>query len=130
MSQEAVSDRAHSGSQVRSPKSFKDISARNWVSDAGGVLTEEQVCLCASLTPAQAAPYLLSLMLPQTAETNRILTKLHRDLGVESAVVTLDEIIGVRATDDYKMRLWCVDLFNHWGVGGFALELQSVARVS
>lgn len=65
----------------------------------------------------------LPLPLTQTAETNRILTKLYRDLGVESAVVTLDEVIGVRTTDDYKMRLWCVDLFNHWGVGGFEREL-------
>lgn len=29
--------------EVRSPKAFKDVAANNWVSDAAGVLSPEQV---------------------------------------------------------------------------------------
>jgi hypothetical protein len=36
-----------------------------------------------------------SLVTLQTAEVNRLLTKLYRDLGVESAIVTLNEISSV-----------------------------------
>ena len=46
-----------------------------------------------------------------------MLTKLHRDTKIESAIVTLDNVASVPSGNPKRLRMFCVELFNEWGVG-------------